>query len=99
MSQAGRHEQSRGKTQQLLNGSLKHIGAAALAVALLPLASLALSQVVVQVQASGGAAPPVPFPCDFVTSGGFVVKDLPGEDGKKATFGAHGGCKQGAFWG
>jgi hypothetical protein len=38
---------------------------------------------------------PVPGPCDFVTSGGFVITD----NGKKANFGAHGGCKNGEFWG
>src|SRR5712691_5300028 len=37
----------------------------------------------------------VPIPCDFITSGGFVFKD----DGARANFGAHGGCKNGAFWG
>ena len=37
----------------------------------------------------------VPTPCDFVTSGGFVYAD----SGKKANFGAHGGCKNGEFWG
>lgn len=37
----------------------------------------------------------VPAPCDFVTAGGFVFKD----DGDMANFGAHGGCKNGAFWG
>ena len=37
----------------------------------------------------------VPAPCDFITGGGFVFTDL----GAKANFGAHGGCKNGAFWG
>lgn len=37
----------------------------------------------------------VPIPCDFVTSGGFVITDT----GDEANFGAHGGCKNGAFWG
>jgi hypothetical protein len=37
----------------------------------------------------------VPAPCDFVTAGGFVFKD----DGDMANFGAHGGCKNGKFWG
>jgi hypothetical protein len=35
-------------------------------------------------------------PCDFVTSGGFVVHP---ETLEKANFGVHGGCKNGAFWG
>ena len=34
-------------------------------------------------------------PCDFVTSGGFVMSDT----NKKISFGAHGGCKHGEFWG
>ena len=37
----------------------------------------------------------VKAPCDFVTSGGFIFKD----DGSMASFGAHGGCKNGEFWG
>jgi hypothetical protein len=37
----------------------------------------------------------VPSPCDFVTSGGFVLTD----GGKEANFGAHGGCKDNEFWG
>ena len=37
----------------------------------------------------------MPTPCDFLTSGGFVVTDA----GKKVTFGIHGGCKNGEFWG
>ena len=36
-----------------------------------------------------------PTPCDFVTSGGFVITDSE----KKASFGAHGGCKNEEFWG
>jgi hypothetical protein len=37
----------------------------------------------------------VPSPCDFITSGGFVLTDA----GKMANFGAHGGCKLDGFWG
>lgn len=37
----------------------------------------------------------VPVPCDFITSGGFVFTDSNAE----ANFGAHGGCKNGGFWG
>jgi len=33
--------------------------------------------------------------CDSVSGGGFVVTD----PGAAANFGAHGGCKNGAFWG
>src|SRR5438094_1794482 len=44
---------------------------------------------------SRARAQAVPEPCDFITGGGFVFKD----DGARANFGAHGGCKNGAFWG
>ena len=37
----------------------------------------------------------VQAPCDFITAGGFVFKD----NGQRANFGAHGGCKHGEFWG
>src|SRR6266403_637855 len=37
----------------------------------------------------------VPAPCDFITGGGFIFTD----SGARANFGAHGGCKHGAFWG
>lgn len=37
----------------------------------------------------------VPAPCDFITGGGFIFTD----SGARANFGAHGGCKNGAFWG
>ncbi len=37
----------------------------------------------------------VPAPCDFITGGGWVISD----SGAKVNFGAHGGCKNGAFWG
>ncbi len=37
----------------------------------------------------------VPAPCDFITGGGFVFND----SGARVNFGAHGGCKNGAFWG
>jgi hypothetical protein len=37
----------------------------------------------------------VPAPCDFITGGGWVIAD----SGAKVNFGAHGGCKNGAFWG
>src|SRR5829696_5701330 len=37
----------------------------------------------------------VPAPCDFITGGGFVWKD----NGNMVNFGAHGGCKNGKFWG
>jgi hypothetical protein len=47
-------------------------------------------------QVSCVALPPiVPLPCDFITSGGFVLTST----GKMANFGAHGGCKNDGFWG
>ena len=93
MSQEGRQREVRERTQQLLHGSLKHVRAAALAAALVPLAAVAVTPVVAQQFSSGGAV--VPSPCDFTTSGGFVLTDL----GKEANFGAHGGCKSDGFWG
>lgn len=96
MSQEARQRNVREKTQQLLQGSLKHVRAAALAAALVPLAAVAVTHSVAHAQsasASGGAA--VPSPCDFTTSGGFVLTDA----GKEANFGAHGGCKSDGFWG
>ncbi len=89
-----RQAELRGKTQQLLHGALRHARAAALAAALVPLGAVAVSPAVAQSSGSGGSAT-VPSPCDFVTSGGFVVTD----SGAMANFGAHGGCKKGAFWG
>jgi hypothetical protein len=41
------------------------------------------------------SAQEVPNPCDFITGGGFVFTN----DGARANFGAHGGCKNGDFWG
>jgi hypothetical protein len=37
----------------------------------------------------------VPAPCDFITGGGWII----GDSGQFINFGAHGGCKNGAFWG
>ena len=37
----------------------------------------------------------MPTPCDFITGGGFIFTDW----ASRANFGAHGGCKNGAFWG
>jgi hypothetical protein len=84
------------KTQQLLNGSLKHARAAALAALLVPLAAVAIRPAVATAQSSGGTGTGVvPSPCDFTTSGGFVIPDA----GRDANFGAHGGCKHDGFWG
>ena len=60
---------------------------AALAVGPIALTFMAPVTVAAQQQSLDG--------CDFITSGGFVV----GSTGKKANFGAHGGCKNGDFWG
>lgn len=63
--------------------------------------TLVVGGVVLAVVAALAVSPPqvsahfVPAPCDFITGGGFVFKD----DGARANFGAHGGCKNGAFWG
>jgi hypothetical protein len=91
MSQQTRRAELREKTQQLVGGALKHVRAAALAAALVPLGAVVVSSSVI-VPPGGGA---VPVPCDFVTSGGFVLTPA----GAMANFGAHGGCKKGAFWG
>ncbi|MFN7977672.1 MAG: post-COAP-1 domain-containing protein [Vicinamibacterales bacterium] len=60
---------------------------AALAVGPIALSVMAPVTVKAQQQSLDG--------CDFITSGGFVV----GPTGKKANFGAHGGCKNGDYWG
>ena len=54
------------------------------------LVSIAFTTVPVTAQAHW-----VPAPCDFITGGGFVFKD----NGNMVNFGAHGGCKNGEFWG
>jgi hypothetical protein len=97
MAHNGRNAELREKTQQLLHGALRHVRAAALAATLVPLGAVAVSPAVAQDCGSGGcsSAAAVPSPCDFVTSGGFVVTD----SSSMANFGAHGGCKKGAFWG
>lgn len=81
-------------TQKLLNGSLRHVRAAALAAVLVPLAAVPATTASAVLSGSGGTPPPPP-PCGFVTSGGFVFNDA----GKEVNFGAHGGCKNGEFWG
>jgi hypothetical protein len=98
MSNEIRQTVLREKSEQLLRGSLKHVRVAALAAALVPLASVAISRAVVHgqcVTSCGVPAPAVPSPCDFITSGGFILTDA----GKMANFGAHGGCKLDGFWG
>ena len=54
------------------------------------LATIAFTTIPVTAQAHW-----VPAPCDFITGGGFVFKD----NGNMVNFGAHGGCKNGEFWG
>jgi hypothetical protein len=90
-----RHTDVQKQTRLLLRGSLKRVRTAALAAALVPLATVAVSRAIVQGQSASGGVASVPSPCDFTTSGGFVLTDL----GKMANFGAHGGCKNDGFWG
>jgi hypothetical protein len=95
MSQNDNQTDLQGQTKRLLSGPLKHIRAAALAAVLVPLAAVAVSSVVAKADCSGGCPATVPTPCDFTTSGGFVLTDA----GREANFGAHGGCKSDGFWG
>ena len=102
MSREDRQRELGEKARALLRASLKHVRAAALVAALVPLASVLVSRAVAQ---TGGCdpesgipcptVPSVPVPCDFITGGGFVFTD----SGARANFGSHGGCKNGAFWG
>lgn len=64
--------------------------AAAAALVLTPFAATFMTPATVQARMEQQDVP-----CDFATSGGFVV----GPTGKKANFGVHGGCKNGDFWG
>ena len=67
MSQERARAELSGKTQQLLQGTLKHTRAAALAAMLVPVASLAASQPTVQLDASGGVRVTVSAGCDSYT--------------------------------
>ena len=73
MSQETRHAELRVKTQQLLHGALKHVRAAALAAALVPLGAVAVSPAVAQQDCSGSAPPPdcvsVPEPVTSILVG------------------------------
>lgn len=60
MSQDLRHAELREKTQQLLQGALKHVRAAALAAALVPLGAVAVSPAVAYGNGCGGS----PLPLD-----------------------------------
>ena len=67
MSQGTGQNELQEKTQKLLQGPLKHVRAAALAAALVPLASVVVAPVAVQAQCSGGPGvicPPPPPPPD-----------------------------------
>ncbi len=57
--------------------------------------SLSVGLAVLAVDVVPAYAHVTPIPCDFITSGGFVFTDANAE----ANFGAHGGCKNGDFWG
>jgi hypothetical protein len=73
MSDELRHEELRGRTQQLLQGGLKHVRTVALAAALIPLASVAISPAYGQCGSSGQPdCPPtqqVPEPSTLVLIG------------------------------
>jgi hypothetical protein len=56
---AGRYMELQEKTQELLQGSLKHVRVAALAAVLVPLASVTVSAAVDNAQCSSGGCPPV----------------------------------------
>ncbi len=64
---------------------------AAVAIALTPVIATIAAPVTVEARVEQSEVP-----CDFATSGGFVVNPA---TGKKANFGVHGGCKNGDFWG
>ena len=63
MSQEVRHAELREKTQQLLQGALKHIRAAALAATLVPLGAVAVSPAVAQDCGTGGCPPLDHYEC------------------------------------
>ena len=86
---AGRNVQQPGSAWRARLGTAGIVAAATLALA--PLVATMATPVTVEARMES----PVPDPCDFATSGGFVV----GPTGRKANFGVHGGCKNGAFWG
>ncbi len=97
MSQT-RIEELKEQSRAALARSMGQVRAAALMAALVPLASVAVAPAMAESGGTGGTGSggySVPSPCDFVTSGGFVLRD----DGGKVTFGAHGGCKNGEFKG
>ena len=56
MSREDQHSELQNKTRQLLQGSLKRVQAAALAAALVPLASVAVSHAVASTLGSGGTS-------------------------------------------
>lgn len=82
---------------QVLSASRARFGTASIiaaaALALSPLGIAVSTPVTVQAREMQDLAP-----CDFITSGGFVVNTV-NNVSKKANFGVHGGCKNGDFWG
>ena len=83
-------------TRAFLQGSLKHTRAAAIAALPVVCAAVLATTAMASSQCEDPCpTPDPPPPCGFVTSGGFVFNDA----GKEVNFGAHGGCKNGEFWG
>jgi hypothetical protein len=81
-------------TQTSLQRSLKHARTAALVALAVAFAAVLATTAVASSQCPE-LCPSEPPPCGFVTSGGFVFNNA----GKEVNFGAHGGCKDGEFWG
>ena len=77
-----RVEELKHRSRAALTRSLGRVRATALVAALVPLASVAFAPAVAQAEGTGGTGGDggysVPTPCDFVTSGGFVTKDVTG---------------------
>ena len=83
-------------TQTSIQRSLKNVRAVALAGLLVMFAAVLATTAIASSQGCLECPPPyTPPPCGFVTSGGFVFNNA----GKEVNFGAHGGCKDGEFWG
>ena len=80
----------------MVSGALPQLSTANLFTVTAVITGVPSSSTTVSVQPScSSPVASVPLPCDFVTSGGFVLTDA----GKMANFGAHGGCKNSGFWG
>lgn len=77
---------------------VKPVGAAACVAAVMALTSVGGVRMAAQTDGAPEDSFVLPQECDFVTSGGFV--NVGGDvSNPKANFGAHGGCKNGRFWG